>query len=118
MSPEGVTPSLLPHRLGVHLVEGGANVGVYAGHATGVDLCLFDEEDNETRIPLFGPKAGVWHAFVPGIEVHHHDSEHSSQLDRKDKTMNPNWHRACELIPGFREFNRDDYREIDPSIAV
>ena len=62
--------------------------------------------------------AGSRPTFVPGIEVHHHDSEHSSQLDRKDKTMNPNWHRACELIPGFREFNRDDYREIDPSIAV
>ena len=62
--------------------------------------------------------AGSRPTFVPGIEVHHHDSEYSSQLDRKDKTMNPNWHRACELIPGFREFNSDDYREIDPSIAV
>jgi len=67
MSLEGVTPSLLAHRLGVHLTEGGANVAVYAGHATAVDLCLFDDEDTETRIPLFGPKAGVWHAFVPGI---------------------------------------------------
>ena len=62
--------------------------------------------------------AGSRPTFVPGIEVHHHDSEYSSQLDRKDKTMNPNWHRACEQIPGFREFSRDDYREIDPSIAV
>jgi hypothetical protein len=55
---------------------------------------------------------------VPGIEVHHHDSEYSGQLERRDKTMNPNWHRACELIPGFREFSRDRYRAIDPSIAV
>ena len=56
--------------------------------------------------------------YVPGIEVHHHDSEYSGQLERRDKTMNPNWHRACELIPGFAEFSRARYREIDPSIAV
>ena len=56
--------------------------------------------------------------FVPGIEVHHHDSEGSGRLERRDKRMNPNWHRACELIPGFREFSRDRYRAIDPSIAV
>jgi len=62
--------------------------------------------------------AGSQPTFVPGIEVYHHDSEYSSQLERKDKTMNPNWHRACELIPGFREFSRDRYRRIDPSIAV
>ncbi|WP_084038183.1 glycogen debranching protein GlgX [Demequina sp. NBRC 110053] len=67
MIVEGVTPSLTPHRLGVHLTDGGVVVGVYAGHATAVDLCLFDESGSETRVPLFGPKSGVWHAFVPGI---------------------------------------------------
>lgn len=68
MSSESVTPSPTPHRLGVHLVDGGAVVGVFAGHATAVDLCLFDGDDNETRVPLYGPTAGVWHAFVPGIQ--------------------------------------------------
>src|SRR5690606_6657531 len=67
MSPEGVTPSPTPHRLGVHLVDGGAVVGVYSGNATAVELCLFDVEDNETRIALHGPTAGIWHAFVPDI---------------------------------------------------
>lgn len=67
VTPEHVSPSPTPHRLGVHLVDGGAVVGVFAGHATAVDLCLFDGEDNETRIALHGPTAGVWHAFVPGI---------------------------------------------------
>ena len=62
--------------------------------------------------------AGARPTFVPGIEVHHHDSDDSSKLERKDKTMNPNWHRACELIPGFSEFSRERYRRIDPSIAV
>ncbi|MDN4481142.1 glycogen debranching protein GlgX [Demequina muriae] len=67
MSREGVTPSPTPHRLGVHLVDGGAVVGVYAGHATAVDLCLFDDEGTEERVALHGPSAGVWHAFVPEI---------------------------------------------------
>jgi glycosyltransferase involved in cell wall biosynthesis len=61
---------------------------------------------------------GARPTYVPGIEVHHHDSDYSSQLERKDKTMNPNWHRACDFIPGFREFSRDRYRRIDPSIAI
>src|SRR5690554_5561233 len=65
---EHVTASPTPHRLGVHLVEGGAVVGVFAGHASGVELCLFDVDDNETRVALHGPTAGVWHAFVPGID--------------------------------------------------
>lgn len=56
--------------------------------------------------------------FLPGIEVHHHDSEYSSTLERRDKRMNPNWHRVCERIEGFAEFSRERYRRLDPSIAV
>lgn len=66
MSLPGIDRSPTPHRLGVHIVDGGVVVGVYAAHASGVDFCLFDD-DEETRIPLHGPTAGVWHAFVPGI---------------------------------------------------
>ncbi len=69
MSPASspLPPAPAPHRLGVHLTEGGASVAVWAGHATGVDLCLFDEAGAETRLPLNGPQWGVWHAFVPGL---------------------------------------------------
>ena len=35
----------LPPPPGVTLVEGGADVAVYAGHADGVDVCLFDTGD-------------------------------------------------------------------------
>jgi isoamylase len=62
-----VTPSPTPQRLGVHLVDGGVTVGVFASHATGVDLCLFDGAGKETRVPLTGPSNGIWHAFVPGL---------------------------------------------------
>lgn len=64
-----VQPSPTPHRLGVHLVDGGATVGVYAAHATGVQLCLFDDDGQETRIDLLGPDAGNWHAFIPDLNA-------------------------------------------------
>ncbi|MDN4478777.1 glycogen debranching protein GlgX [Demequina sp. SYSU T00039] len=70
MTSPTVAPSPNPHRLGVHLVEGGADVAVFAAHATAVHLCLFEGDDRtETRIALHGPVNGIWHAFVPGIRA-------------------------------------------------
>lgn len=66
-SPGATQPSPTPHRLGVHLVDGGATVSVYAAHATGMQLCLFDDDDNETRVDLVGPENGNWHGFIPGL---------------------------------------------------
>ena len=67
MSKDALADSPTPQRLGVHLVDGGVTVGVWAAHATGVFLCLFDSKGAETRLPLNGPSNGVWHAFVPNI---------------------------------------------------
>ncbi len=70
MTSPTVEPSPNPHRLGVHLVEGGATVAVYAAHATAMHLCLFSDDDRtETRIALHGPRNGIWHGLVPGIEA-------------------------------------------------
>jgi len=63
------SPSPTPHRLGVHPIADGITVAVYAAHATGVDLCLFDDAGTETRIALTGPTVGIWHGFVPGVSV-------------------------------------------------
>jgi glycogen operon protein len=62
-------PSPTPRRFGVHLGSAGAAVSVWAPHAAGVDLCLFDAKGAESRIPLVGPEAGAWHAWVPGIRA-------------------------------------------------
>ena len=68
--PGPMTRDLAP-RPGVTLVEGGADVAVYAGHADAVELCLFDAGDkagtSERRIPLLERAHGWWFAFVPGI---------------------------------------------------
>ena len=60
-------PAPDPFRLGVHPIEGGVSVAVFAAHATGVELCLFDDEGVERRVPLNGPFQGNWHGFVEGI---------------------------------------------------
>ncbi len=67
-----------PSRLGVRLCDDGVDVAVLASHADGVDLCLLDPDPaspdgwTERRIPLGGPRHGVWHAHVPGVGVGQH----------------------------------------------
>ncbi len=65
------TPRDLPPRPGVTLLEDGIDVAVYAGHADGVDLCLFAAGDSsstsEQRVPLTERAHGWWFATVPGI---------------------------------------------------
>ncbi|WP_084729988.1 glycogen debranching protein GlgX [Streptacidiphilus neutrinimicus] len=45
----------------------GTNFAVWAGGAEGVELCLFDEEGEETRLPLREQTFQVWHGHVPGV---------------------------------------------------
>jgi len=56
-----------PPQLGVHLTDDGVVVAVLATHATGVDLCLFDDDGTERRVALEGPALGVFSAEVPGV---------------------------------------------------
>ncbi len=46
----------------------GVNFAVFSENATGMDLCLFDEQGNETRLPLRDQSAHVWHGYVPGLQ--------------------------------------------------
>ncbi len=55
--------------LGATVRDGGTNFAVGSGVADGMMLCLFDESGAETQVPLRDYDAGVWHAFVPGIEA-------------------------------------------------
>ncbi len=65
-----------PPAPGVTLVEGGAEVCVYASHADSVHLCLFDADDrtgaSERRIELTDRLYGYWFGTVPGLEVGQH----------------------------------------------
>jgi glycogen debranching enzyme GlgX len=52
--------------LGARYDGTGTNFAVWAPDATGVELCMFDD-DVETRTPLPEHTLGVWHGFVPGV---------------------------------------------------
>jgi isoamylase len=43
------------------------NFAVWAPDASGVDLCLFDDEGSEERLRLTEQSLGVWHGRVPGV---------------------------------------------------
>ncbi len=46
----------------------GVNFALYSEHASRVELCLFDEEGTETRVPVRERTAFVWHVYVPGVQ--------------------------------------------------
>ncbi len=63
-------PTVWPgdHReLGARADGGGTNFAVWAPDASGVDVCLFDEDGVEVRLPLPEHTLGVWHGYVPGV---------------------------------------------------
>ncbi|MDJ0899667.1 MAG: glycogen debranching protein GlgX [Xenococcus sp. MO_188.B8] len=57
-----------PHPLGANWDGEGTNFALFSEHATGVELCLFDDHDSETRLPLVAVENYVWHGYVPGIK--------------------------------------------------
>ncbi len=53
--------------LGATYDGAGTNFAVFSEHAEQVELCLLDEHDVETRIPLTEQEAFVWHAYLPRV---------------------------------------------------
>lgn len=60
-----------PYPLGATWDGQGVNFALFSENATGVELCLFDEDHNgsapEQRIKLEERTNLVWHAYLPGI---------------------------------------------------
>ncbi len=57
-----------PHPLGATWDGEGTNFALFSENATGVELCLFDEQDSETRLPLVEVENYVWHGYIPGVK--------------------------------------------------
>jgi isoamylase len=53
--------------LGAHWDGKGTNFALYSENATGVELCLFDRNDKETRLELTEVSNFVWHGYIPGV---------------------------------------------------
>ena len=56
-----------PYPLGATYDGSGTSFALYSSAATGVDLCLFDDEGHEERVALKEVDGDVWHAYLPGI---------------------------------------------------
>jgi isoamylase len=56
-----------PFPLGAIWDGHGTNFSLFSQHAERVELCLFDEDDRETRIELTERTAFNWHGYLPGI---------------------------------------------------
>jgi isoamylase len=57
-----------PYPLGATWTGEGVNFAIFSEHATGVELCLFDNVDapqEKLRIPLREQTEQIWHAFLP-----------------------------------------------------
>ncbi len=61
--------------LGATVYEDGVNFSVFSRNATGIELLLFDHEDDNkpSRVIKIEPRAGrtyhYWHIFVPGVRA-------------------------------------------------
>lgn len=53
--------------LGANFDGEGTNFALFSSVATAVELCFFDDDDEETRIPVEECDAKVWHVYVPGV---------------------------------------------------
>ena len=56
-----------PFPLGADWDGGGTNFSLFSENAERVELCLFDERGDETRVELTERTALNWHCYVPGI---------------------------------------------------
>ena len=56
-----------PYPLGATYDGRGTNFSLFAEHADGVRLCLFDDDGAETAVDLTEVTAFCWHAYLPGI---------------------------------------------------
>ncbi|MDB9361922.1 glycogen debranching protein GlgX [Nodularia spumigena CS-588/02] len=56
-----------PYPLGATWDGKGTNFALFSENATGVELCLFDQQDRETRLTLTEISNFTWHCYVPSI---------------------------------------------------
>lgn len=58
-----------PYPLGATYDGEGVNFALFSENATGVTLCLFDQDENETaRVKITEHTDQVWHVYLPGVK--------------------------------------------------
>ena len=54
--------------LGASYDGAGVNFALFSQVAEKVELCLFDDNDNETRVAMPEQNSYVWHNYIPGLQ--------------------------------------------------
>ncbi len=57
-----------PWPLGASFDGAGTNFALFSAVAEAVDLCLFGDDDVETRVPLTEVDGYIWHAYLPNLQ--------------------------------------------------
>jgi isoamylase len=88
-------PHLLPgspYPLGATWDGTGVNFALYSENGAAVDLCLFDEAGEETRLRLTQRTAYVWHGYVPDLRPgqRYGYRVHGAYEPQKGLRFNPN----------------------------
>ncbi|WP_026912227.1 glycogen debranching protein GlgX [Patulibacter minatonensis] len=122
-----------PFPLGAIWNGQGVNFSLYSMNAERVELCLFDDDDVETRIPVEQCTAHQWHCFLPdarpgqryGFRVHGpYDPEGGHRFNPAKLLIDPyakaieggvDWDAANTLpyVPGGADTHDDADLEID-----
>lgn len=55
-----------PTPSGAHFDGTGINFTLFSANAEQVELCLFDDNNQELRIPLPARTGDIWHGYLPG----------------------------------------------------
>ncbi|MCW2501332.1 MAG: glycogen debranching enzyme GlgX [Frankiales bacterium] len=128
-----------PYPLGATYDGSGTNFALFSEVANGVELCLFDDEGVETRVPLSERDAFVWHGYLPsvgpgqryGYRVYGpHDPENGHRCNPAKLLLDPyakavegeiDWDPACfsyRWDEGEDSFNDDDSAPHMPKSVV
>jgi glycosyltransferase involved in cell wall biosynthesis len=74
-------------------------------------------EDDEFAYRMIS-RGGSVPQFDPGLSVYHQEPTTPPSYDRLEKAANPNWHRVCSAIPGYRDYKLAGYRQRGVEIRV
>lgn len=107
-------PILRPGRsypLGATWDGKGTNFALYSENATGIELCLFDEQGQETRVPLREQTAFVWHGYLPGVKPgqRYGYRVHGEHAPERGLRFNPNvvlLDPYAKALDGTEQFDR------------
>ncbi|MBZ9751326.1 glycogen debranching protein GlgX [Deinococcus sp. HMF7604] len=100
-----------PYPLGATWDGKGTNFALYSENASGVELCLFDAEGTETRVPLREQTAFVWHAYLPAVSPgqHYGYRVHGEYAPERGLRFNPNvvlLDPYARALDGTEQFDR------------